>query len=214
MPTPRTHDEYLAALPDAQRRVLQALRQTIREVAPTAEETISYQVCAFREGVMLVGYGATAKHCAFFLMSNQTTKMHAADLQGYDLSTGTIRFQPDRPLPVALVQKLVRARRAENAVRLAAKAKPASRKAVKKSPTTPADRPAAKGRKSAPSSTSTKKARSKSNRDDNPAATKHVAKQPATKAAKKSVQKSTGPKSVGPKSVDRKRASGKTKPGT
>lgn len=128
MPTPRTHDEYLAALPDAQRRVLQALRQTIRELAPTAEETISYQICAFRDGVMLVGYGATPKHCAFFLMSNQTTKTHAADLKGYDLSTGTIRFQPEQPLPVALVRKLVKARQAENAARLATKAKPAGAK--------------------------------------------------------------------------------------
>jgi uncharacterized protein YdhG (YjbR/CyaY superfamily) len=131
MPTPRTHDEYLAALPDAQRRVLQALRQTIRELAPAAEETISYQICAFRDGVMLVGYGATPKHCAFFLMSNQTTKTHAADLEGYDLSTGTIRFQPERPLPVALVRKLMKARQAENAARLAAKAKPAG---VKQAP--------------------------------------------------------------------------------
>jgi len=128
MPTPRNHDEYLAALPADQRQVLQALRQTIRELAPHAEETISYQICAFRDGVMLVGYGATPKHCAFFLMSNQTTKTHAADLKGYDLSTGTVRFQPDRPLPAALVQKLVRARQAENAARLGSKTKPAAAK--------------------------------------------------------------------------------------
>ncbi|HBH52592.1 MAG TPA: hypothetical protein DDY91_11935 [Planctomycetaceae bacterium] len=128
MPATRNHDEYLAALPADQRQALQALRTMIRAAAPQAEETISYGICAFREGVMLVGYGATAKHCAFFLMSNQTTTTHAADLKGYDLSTGTIRFQPDRPLPMALVQKLVRARQAENAARLMAKPKPAAAK--------------------------------------------------------------------------------------
>lgn len=128
MPATRNHDEYLAALPADQRQALQALRTMIRAAAPQAEETISYGICAFREGVMLVGYGATAKHCAFFLMSNQTTTTHAADLKGYDLSTGTIRFQPDRPLPMALVQKLVRARQAENAARLTAKPKPAAAK--------------------------------------------------------------------------------------
>jgi uncharacterized protein YdhG (YjbR/CyaY superfamily) len=149
MPTPRNHDEYLAALPEAQRRVLQALRQTIRELAPTAEETISYQICAFRDGVMLVGYGATPRHCAFFLMSNQTTRTHAADLQGYDLSTGTIRFQPERPLPVALVRKLVKARQAENAARLAAKPKPASTKAASTTKASTTGRTPTAGRKSA-----------------------------------------------------------------
>lgn len=128
MPATRNHDEYLAALPADQRQALQALRTMIRAAAPQAEETISYGICAFREGVMLVGYGATAKHCAFFLMSNQTTTTHAADLKGYDLSTGTIRFQPDRPLPMALVQKLVRTRQGENAARLMAKPKPAAAK--------------------------------------------------------------------------------------
>ena len=128
MPATRNHDEYLAALPADQRQALQALRTMIRAAAPQAEETISYGICAFREGVMLVGYGATAKHCAFFLMSNQTTTTHAADLKGYDLSTGTIRFQPDRPLPMALEQKMVRARQAENAARLTAKPKPAAAK--------------------------------------------------------------------------------------
>jgi uncharacterized protein YdhG (YjbR/CyaY superfamily) len=193
MPTPRNHDEYLAALPDAQRRVLQTLRQTIRELAPTAEETISYQICAFREGVMLVGYGATAKHCAFFLMSNQTTKTHAADLQGYDLSTGTIRFQPDRPLPTALVQKLVRARQAENATRLAAKAQPASRKGTKKSPAK-TSRDGGQTAKSATKHVATKKG------------TKQGTKK-STKAARKSVKKSAVPKSaVG------QRGTGKTKP--
>jgi uncharacterized protein YdhG (YjbR/CyaY superfamily) len=212
MPTPRNHDEYLAALPDAQRRVLQALRQTIREVAPTAEETISYQICAFRDGVMLVGYGATAKHCAFFLMSNQTTKTHAADLQGYDLSTGTIRFQPDQPLPTALVQKLVRARQAENATRLAAKAKPASRQAAQKSPATASDRPAATARQVPTSSAGVKKAAAKTSRDagqtPKPATTPMATKKATKKSAK------AAKKSGAPKSAVRQRAAGKTKPGT
>lgn len=164
MPTPRNHDEYLAALPEAQRRVLQALRQTIRELAPTAEETISYQICAFRDGVMLVGYGATPKHCAFFLMSNQTTKTHAADLEGYDLSTGTIRFQPEKPLPVALVRKLVKARQAENAARLATKAKPA-------------------GAKKAPTKTTGSKAAGTKQAGPQRSAAKRSPKRPATKSA-------------------------------
>lgn len=63
---------------------------------------------------MLVGFGASAKHCAFYLMSGTTVETFKAELEGYDTSKGTIRFQPDKPLPAALVRKLVKARIAEN----------------------------------------------------------------------------------------------------
>ena len=111
---PTTHDEYLAAVRPDQRAALTRLRRTIRAAAPAAEECVSYGICGFRLNGMLVGYGATARHCAFFLMSNTTVAAHRADLAGYDTSTGTVRFQPGEPLPAALVRKLVRARLAEN----------------------------------------------------------------------------------------------------
>jgi uncharacterized protein YdhG (YjbR/CyaY superfamily) len=111
---PKTIDEYLAALGEDQRAALEKLRKTIRAAAPQAEECISYQICAFRHNGMLVGFGATAKHCAFYLMSSTTVAAHRDELAGYDTSKGTIRFQPDKPLPAALVRKLVKARIAEN----------------------------------------------------------------------------------------------------
>ena len=111
---PKTIDEYLAALPDRQRNPLEKLRKTIKATAPTAEESISYGLCAFRQNGMLVGFGATPNHCAFYLMSASTLKPFLGDLKSYDLSKGTIRFQPEKPLPVALVRKLVKARLAEN----------------------------------------------------------------------------------------------------
>ena len=113
----RTIDEYLAGLDDAQRATLTKLRKTIKSVAPDAEECISYQIAAFRLDGMLVGFGATPSHCAFYLMSSTTVEAHKRELAGYDTSKGTIRFQADSPLPVALVRKLVRARIAENAAR-------------------------------------------------------------------------------------------------
>jgi uncharacterized protein YdhG (YjbR/CyaY superfamily) len=67
------------------------------------------------DGKLLVAFGAAAKHCAFYLMSSSTVAAHQDDLKDYDTSKGTIRFQPDHPLPVALVRKLVKARIAENA---------------------------------------------------------------------------------------------------
>jgi uncharacterized protein YdhG (YjbR/CyaY superfamily) len=113
---PQTHEEYLAGLSEAKRSALEELRKTIREAAPEAEEIISYQLPAFRlAGRLLVAFGATAKHCAFYPMSTSTVEAHRDELEGYDTSKGTIRFQADNPLPAPLVRKLVEARIAENA---------------------------------------------------------------------------------------------------
>jgi len=112
----KTIDEYLAALNDDKRAALQKLRKTIHAAAPVAEECISYQLPAFRLNGMLVAFGATASHCAFYPMSTSTVAAHKEELKDYDTSKGTIRFQPEKPLPAALVRKLVKARIAENAV--------------------------------------------------------------------------------------------------
>ncbi|MBC7967864.1 MAG: DUF1801 domain-containing protein [Fuerstia sp.] len=114
---PATIDEYLAALSDEKRVALEKLRKTIRTAAPTAEECISYGIPAFRLHGMLVGFGATAKHCAFYLMSSTTVDAYADELNTFDTSKWTIRFPADKPLPVALVKKLVKARIAENKAR-------------------------------------------------------------------------------------------------
>jgi uncharacterized protein YdhG (YjbR/CyaY superfamily) len=112
----KTIDEYLAALSEDKRAALERLRKIIGATAPKAVECISYQLPAFRlDGRMLVAFGATANHCAFYPMSSSTVAAHQDDLKDYDMSKGTIRFQPDHPLPTALVRKLVKARIAENA---------------------------------------------------------------------------------------------------
>ena len=111
----KTVDEYLARVSDDKRVALQKLRKTIKAAAPRAEECISYQLPAYRLNGMLVAFGATAKHCAFYPMSASTVAAHRKELEDYDTSKGTIRFQPDNPLPAALVRKLVKARIAENA---------------------------------------------------------------------------------------------------
>ena len=111
---PRTIDDYLAALSDDKRAALEKLRKTIRAVAPNAEECISYQLPAFRLNGMLVAFGATVNHCAFYLMSSSMVETHKHELKDYETSKGTIRFQVDKPLPAALVRKLVKARIAEN----------------------------------------------------------------------------------------------------
>jgi uncharacterized protein YdhG (YjbR/CyaY superfamily) len=110
-----TIDEYLARVTADQRVALEKLRQAIRAAAPKAEECISYQLPAFRQDGMLVGFGATTSHCAFYLMSTSTVKAHQRELKDYDTSRGTIRFPPEHPLPATLVRKLVKARLGENA---------------------------------------------------------------------------------------------------
>ena len=109
----KTIDEYLAPLGHDQRAALERLRRTIRAAAPGAEECISYQLPAFRlDGRLLMAFGAAAKHCALY--PGTVVETCKEELEEYDTSKGTIRFQPDHPLPAALVRKLVKARIAEN----------------------------------------------------------------------------------------------------
>lgn len=131
----RTIDEYLAAVNPGQRAALERLRRTIKATVPKAEECISYGLAAFRlEGRPLVAFGATSRHCAFYPMSSNTVLAHQEELKDYDTSKGTIRFQPDKPLPAALVRKLVKARIAENQAQPPAR-KPVRSKVTKKGQT-------------------------------------------------------------------------------
>ena len=115
---PGTIDEYLAAVSADQRAALERLRKTIRSVVPKAQEGISYGLAAFRlNGRPLIAFGAAEHHCALYPMSSATVKAHRDELKRYDASTGTIRFQADKPLPVALVRKLVKARIADTRAR-------------------------------------------------------------------------------------------------
>src|SRR5512146_3073875 len=105
---PQTIDEYLSRLTDDKRAALEKLRRNIKAAAPKAEECISYQMPAFRlDGRMLVWFGATANHCSFF--PGAIVQQFEHELRNYHTSKGTIRFQPDAPLPAALVRKIVKA---------------------------------------------------------------------------------------------------------
>ena len=109
-----TVDDYICQVTPEQRQALQTLRESIQSLAPDAEECISYGLPAFRQKKILVGFGATAKHCALYLFSGSVVEQFAEELSSFDTSKGTIRFLPQHPLPKSLLKKLVKARIAEN----------------------------------------------------------------------------------------------------
>jgi len=111
-----TVDEYLEKVPEPARGALNKIRAAIRSaVPPEATEVISYQIPTFKYEGMLVAYAAFSKHCSLFPMSKAVMETFKDELKNYPKSNGTIRFPVDKPLPAALVKKIVKARLAEKA---------------------------------------------------------------------------------------------------
>ena len=105
---------YLAAAPKDKRAALRQLRKTIRAAAPKSTESISYGIVGFRHnGKPLIYIGYAKDHCAVYGSTGHFIDARSAKLRGYEVSKGTIRFAPDRPLPSSLVTKMIGARIAE-----------------------------------------------------------------------------------------------------
>jgi uncharacterized protein YdhG (YjbR/CyaY superfamily) len=120
---PTDIDDYLSSVPDEMRALLERLRKTIRSAAPQAVEAISYQMPTFKfQGRALLAFAAFKNHCSIFPMSYAFIRAHEDELKPYYTSKGTIRFTVEKPLPVALVKKLVKTRLAEIAAREKARA--------------------------------------------------------------------------------------------
>jgi uncharacterized protein YdhG (YjbR/CyaY superfamily) len=116
MAAPTSVEDYLAALPEAPRTALKKLRKTIKAAAPEATETISYQMPTFKEhGRFLVSYAAFKDHCSLFPASTKVLEAHGEELKPYFSGKGTLRFTADKPIPAALVKKIVKTRIEENA---------------------------------------------------------------------------------------------------
>jgi uncharacterized protein YdhG (YjbR/CyaY superfamily) len=115
-------DEYLAGVPKEARATLEKLRKTIKAAAPMASEIISYQMPMYKHHGMLVGFAAFKDHCSLFPGSAVMNK-YKEELKRYDTSKGTIRFPTGKPLPAALVRKLVKAKIEENEANLKKKDK-------------------------------------------------------------------------------------------
>ena len=101
-------DEYLANLDEPKRTTLQQLRQTIRSIVPEAEEGISYGMPAYRlGGKVIAGFAAFKNHLSYLPHSGSVFAEMPDDVAGYVTSKGALQFPIERPLPKALVKKLI-----------------------------------------------------------------------------------------------------------
>jgi uncharacterized protein YdhG (YjbR/CyaY superfamily) len=117
-------EAYLAKVPEPARTTLQKVRATIRSVVPAeATEGLSYGMPAFRYKGALVAYAAFKDHCSFFPMQASLLEEMKNELKNYRTSKGTLQFPQDKPLPAALLKKMVKLRVAENEIRSTARPK-------------------------------------------------------------------------------------------
>ncbi|HEY6121114.1 MAG TPA: DUF1801 domain-containing protein [Pyrinomonadaceae bacterium] len=107
---PQNVDQYIARVPDAVRKRFTALRAAIRSAVPKgATEVISYRIPAFKQDRILVWFAAFSKHCSLFPTAEVIEKFKT-ELKDLSTSKGTIHFPNDKPLPIALIKKMVKAR--------------------------------------------------------------------------------------------------------
>jgi uncharacterized protein YdhG (YjbR/CyaY superfamily) len=110
---PQDVDEYIAAVPEPARSTLNKMRATIRSVVPReATEVISYRMPAFKHNQVLVWFAAFSNHCSLF-PTGAVIEKFKNKLKRFPTSKGTIQFPMDKPLPTALIKKIVKARVAQ-----------------------------------------------------------------------------------------------------
>lgn len=101
-------DEYLDGAPEPQKSTLLELRATLRKVLPEAEETISYNMPAFKvKGKAVAGFAYFKSHCSFFPHSGSVLPELSDELEGYEWTKGTLKFPVDQPLAEDLVRRIV-----------------------------------------------------------------------------------------------------------
>ena|ERR1700722_8684367 len=104
-------DDYLRGVEEPKRSTLEALRATILEVLPDAEQGISYGLPAFRlRGKTIAGFAAFKHHLSYLPHSGRVLGQLAGDLSGYTMTKGSLHFPVDQPLPKAVVKRLIAVR--------------------------------------------------------------------------------------------------------
>jgi uncharacterized protein YdhG (YjbR/CyaY superfamily) len=112
---PKSFDRYFSAVPEPALTLLNKMRDVIRSVVPgETTETISYGIPTFKYKGFLVAIGAFKEHCSLFPMGSSALIPFKDELAHYQVTKGTLRFPLDKPLPSALLKKIVKARIAQN----------------------------------------------------------------------------------------------------
>ncbi len=109
----KTIDEYISMFPDNVQNILEKLRLTIKESAPEAQEAISYRIPTFKLNGNLVHFGAFKNHIGFYPTSSGI-EAFKKELSQYKVARGTVQFPIDKPIPFAMVRKIVKYRVKEN----------------------------------------------------------------------------------------------------
>ncbi len=119
--TPKNIDEYIAAFsPDVQ-TILERIRLTIHNVAPDAQEAISYGMPAFKQGAVLVYFAAFQNHIGFYPPVSGDARIEKAILP-YAGPKGNLQFPLNQPIPYGLIEQIVKLRVQQNLAKAAAKA--------------------------------------------------------------------------------------------
>jgi len=119
---PKNIDEYIAGFPPEIQEILQKIRLTIRKAAPKAEEAISYMIPTFKLNGNLVHFAAYKNHIGFY-PAPRGIEAFKEELAPYEGGKGTVRFPLDKPIPYALISKIVKFRAMQNLDKAAAKEK-------------------------------------------------------------------------------------------
>ena len=122
MNKPTDIDAYISGYPEAIRKLLQEIRDTIKKAAPQAEEVISYGMPAFRQSGMLVWFAAFKNHIGFYPIPSGI-EAFKDELSAFKGTKGSIHFPLDKPLPVDLISRIVSFRLTENMIKESAKIK-------------------------------------------------------------------------------------------
>lgn len=112
-PKPKTVDEYISRLPSAAKAKAREIRQLIMETAPQAEEVMSYGMPYYRYKGRLAYWGAYENYIGFYVMSGARQALKD-ELEIFPGTTATLHFQFDKPLPKALIKKVIKAQLAAN----------------------------------------------------------------------------------------------------
>jgi uncharacterized protein YdhG (YjbR/CyaY superfamily) len=113
-------DEYIAAQPENVRGLLEELRQTINQVAPTAKEVISYGMPAYKANGILVYFAANKQHIGFYPTASPIV-IFKDELTGYKTSKGAIQFPIKNGIPTALIKEIVQYRIKEDEMKMLVK---------------------------------------------------------------------------------------------